>query len=119
MTAATKAPPKLATPLLWVWLTEDADPVEVRTLNADLVASERVARKHKWGTMAESPMTYLTFLAWSAMKRAGKIGADITYEAFEATTAGIADASEDASDADDDAEEDPPGTPTRPDQGSG
>jgi len=108
-------PIKLATPRLRVVLNEDdADAIEVQTINADMVLAERTARKHKWGTMSESPMTTLTFLAWAALRRRGLIDPGVTFEAFEATTASISDA-----DDDDDAEDDDTGRPTLPDPGSG
>lgn len=107
-------PIRLATPRLRVILNEDdLEAIEVQTINADMVLAERTARKHKWGTMAESPMTTLTFLAWAAMRRRHLIPADVTFETFEATTASISDAD------DDDTEPDDTGTPTPPDPGSG
>lgn len=103
---------KLATPRLRVVLNEDdADALEVQTINADMVLAERTARKHKWGTMSESPMTTLTFLAWAALRRRHLIPADVTFETFEATTASI-------SDAEDDAEGDDAGDPIPADPGS-
>jgi hypothetical protein len=102
---------KLSTPRLGVILDEDADEVlEVQTTNADLILAERTGRRHKWGPISESPITYQTFLAWAALRRRGMIPESVTYETFEQTTASV-------SSIDDDDEE--AGTPTGPDPGSG
>ena len=109
-------PIKLATPRLRVVLNEDdLTAIEVQTINADMVLAERTARKHKWGSMSDSPITTLTFLAWAALRRRGLIEQSVTFEAFEASTASIEDADAD----DDDESDDDAGRPTRPDPGSG
>lgn len=110
-------PIRLATPRLSIILNEDdVEALEVQTINADMVLAERTARKHKWGSMSDSPITTLTFLAWAALRRRNLIPQDVTFETFEKTTASIADADDGADDVD---EEDTPGTPTQPDHVSG
>jgi len=106
---------KLATPRLRIVLNEDdADAIEVQTINADMVLAERTGRKHKWGSMSDSPITTLTFLAWAALRRRGLIDQAVTFEQFETSTASISDA-----DDDDDGEGGDDGSPTLPDPGSG
>jgi hypothetical protein len=57
----------------------------ITAITADQVRYERVARQQKW-PMPQSeelwPITYLVFLAWSAMKREGRIPAETTWEHF-------------------------------------
>lgn len=114
MTRATPRPPtRIPTPRLWVWLDEDSPPELVQSTNVDMVEAERVARQHKWGSMSESPLLYLTFIAWSAMRRSGKLPDGMTFETFRSSTAAVQDADDDDDDPDGD------GSPTPPDPGSG
>jgi len=100
---------KLGTPRLRVVITEDADEaVILQTTGSDQVAAEAVARRHKWGSIQESPMTWLSFMAWHGLQRKGLLDKAVTYEAFNATLGSIEDAPEDPDQ----------GTPTQADQGS-
>ena len=100
---------RLSTPALRVVLHEDDDAaVEVQTTNADLVLAERTARKHKWGTIQESPLTYQTFMSWAALRRHKLIDDTVTYEAFEGSCASIEIVD------DDDDDDDGAGLPTGP-----
>jgi hypothetical protein len=100
---------KLGTPRLRVVVTEDADEaVMLQTTGADQVAAEVVARRHKWGKIEESPMTWLSYMAWHGLQRKGLLDKSITWEAFTADLGSIEDAGED-----EDA-----GTPTGADPGS-
>lgn len=61
---------------------------ELHSLTAsspEQVAYEKVARVQKWpmpGADDMWPVTYMVFLAWSAMKRKGLIGSDVTWDDF-------------------------------------
>jgi len=81
---------KLATPKLEVYLSEDddAEPIIVQTINADLVLTETTGRKHGWGTFAEAPIKNQTFMAWAALKRRGLVNG-ATFEEFEKTAVSI------------------------------
>lgn len=108
---------RLATPRLSVVVSVDADAaVIVQTTGGDMVAAEAVARRHNWGPIAESPMTWLSFLAWRALKRAGSIPDTVTYEAFRESVGSIADA---PAAPDDDGAGDDAGLPTLPGPGPG
>jgi hypothetical protein len=101
---------KLATPKLVVYLSEDddAEPVVVQSINADLVLTETTARKHGWGSFSDAPIKMQTFLAYAALKRKGVLNGE-TFEQFEQTAVSITT---------DDG--DPAGSrPTLPDPGSG
>ncbi len=107
---------KLSTPLLRVVLHEDDDTeVTVQTVNADLLLFERTAKRHKWGSIGDNPITFQTFIAWSALRRRKVIDDGVTFEAFSQTCGSI----EVVDDEDDPDAEAHPGTPTRPDPGSG
>lgn len=105
---------RLSAPRLSVIVNEDdPEPLVVQTLTADMVAAERTARQHRWGTMQESPMLTLTFLAWHALRRRKMIPQTLEFKTFEENVASIDDVSGDPDDPDD------PGSPTLPDPGSG
>jgi hypothetical protein len=92
---------KLSTPRLRVVLHEDDnDAIDVQTINADLVLAELTGRKHKWGALAESPLTYSTFLAWAALRRRRLIDPAVTFEAFSTTCASIETVDDDDEEAD-------------------
>ena len=74
-------PVRLATPLVTV-LMEDGTVHEVRVRNPDYLKWDRTAAKHGWPPMDKAPHTWLTFVAWAALRREGRIGDDITWEAF-------------------------------------
>jgi hypothetical protein len=101
---------KLATPKLVVYLSEDddAEPVVVQSINADLVLTETTARKHGWGTFTDAPIKSQTFLAYAALKRKGVLNGQ-TFEDFERTAVSITTADGDPAAS----------NPTRPDPGSG
>ena len=72
---------ELATPLVTVTLA-DGTTETVRVLNPDYLRWDRTASKHGWPAMDKAPHTWLTFVAWSALRREGRIGDDVTWEAF-------------------------------------
>lgn len=55
---------------------------EAQTLNPDLLRYERTAVKYKWPGPSVSPVTWLTFMAWSAGQREGHLPASVTWEQF-------------------------------------
>jgi hypothetical protein len=71
----------LTTPLLAVSL-EDGRQLQVRVVNPDFLAWDRTAAKHGWPSMRTAPFLWMTFLAWSALRRTGQLGGDVTWEAF-------------------------------------
>jgi hypothetical protein len=72
---------RLAIPRLQVTLADGRRYV-VQALNPDLLAYDRTAAKHHWPGGSQAPFLWLTFLAWSASRRAGDIDADLTWEQF-------------------------------------
>jgi hypothetical protein len=108
---------KLGTPRLRVVITEDSEEaVMLQTIGADQVAAEVVARRHKWGKIEDSPMTWLSYMAWHGLRRKGFLDKAVTWEAFTAELGSIEDATPDDEDDEDD---DAAGTPTGPDRASG
>jgi hypothetical protein len=83
------------------------EPVEVQSDNRDLVGWEQTRLKHKWPKFDEAPFKWLTFLAWSALRRAGQLETGVTYERFESEVLSVGDTSSET-------EDDEIGTPTRP-----
>lgn len=105
---------RLGTPRIRVVVSADADEaVIVQTIGADMVAAESVARKHKWGPVSDSPVTYLTFLAWSALRRDHRLDEAVTFDQFAKTIGSIEDAPEQ------EGEDTDAGTPTPPGPGTG
>jgi hypothetical protein len=98
----------LTIPLVRV-VPADGDPYEIQCYNPDLLLFEETAAKHRWRGPADAPFRWLTFLAWAASRRTGRIAADVTWESFAATTLEISDARPAA----------PPTDPTRPVPGPG
>lgn len=74
-------PVRLTSPKLRVLMTDGAT-LEVQTDNRDLVRYEKTAARHKWPTMQEQPIVWLTFLAWAGLRRETQIPADVTWERF-------------------------------------
>lgn len=58
----------------------DSTTHDIEPSNPDMVRFDMTATKHRWPNGQEAPFLWLTFLAWSAMKRAG-LYTD-TWEAF-------------------------------------
>lgn len=54
----------------------------VRITNRERVLWERTARKHDWGLAEDSPHEALTFMAWSAARRAGDPAGQLTFDQF-------------------------------------
>lgn len=75
----------LALPRLRVTVADGTE-YEVQAYNPDLLAFEDTAAKHRWKGPADAPFRWLTFLAWSASRRAGHIDNTVTWEQFAATT---------------------------------
>lgn len=63
---------------------EDADGrlFTVRVTNRERILWERTARKHEWGEATDSPHEALTFMAWSAARRAGDPAGSYTFQQF-------------------------------------
>lgn len=64
--------PTLATPRLLVTM-DDGSVHEVQAVNPDLLRYDRTASKHGWPKPQDAPFLWLTFLAWSALDRAGTL----------------------------------------------
>ena len=96
----------IATPKIEV-TRPDGDTYLVQVVNADLVAYDVTAYKHKWPPFQAAPMLWSTFLAWHASRREGITPRDLTYEQFRDTYPSVA------------VQADPdPVDPTQPDPGS-
>ena len=75
---------KLSNPRVHVIMVDGSE-WDAQTLNPDLMAYERTAVKHKWPTPADAPVSWLTFIAWSAGKREGHLPASMLWEQFSQT----------------------------------
>lgn len=63
---------RLPTPRFRV-IMRDGSEHTVQALNADQLAWDRTAAKHGWPEATKAPMTWATFVAWSACRREGLI----------------------------------------------
>jgi hypothetical protein len=84
--AGPRDSPKLATPRVTVTL-DDGRELTTQVRNADYLRWDRTAAKHGWPAMAKAPFMWLTFVAWSALRRDGAIPDSMTWEAFSDTHA--------------------------------
>lgn len=75
--------PKLSNPRVHVVMMDGAE-WDAQTYNPDLLAYERTATKHKWPPANESPVQWMTFVAWKAGLREGHLAPGVTWEAFSA-----------------------------------
>jgi hypothetical protein len=98
----------LSIPLIRV-VPADGEPYEVQCYNPDLLRFEETAAVHRWKGPTDAPFRWLTFLAWAASQRTGRIGPEVTWESFKASTLEITDARPTPAVAD----------PTRPGPGPG
>jgi hypothetical protein len=71
---------RLWTPRVEV-LLDTGELLEVQCLNADLLAWDRTASKHGWPSLRDAPIMWMTFIAWSALRRTGQL-ADVKWEDF-------------------------------------
>lgn len=76
--------PKLSNPRVHV-IMDDGSEWDAQTRNPDLLAYERTATKHKWAAAGDSPVQWLTFIAWRAGLREGHIPPSMTWDAFSST----------------------------------
>lgn len=74
--------------------------LEVQTLNPDLIAWDMTRGKHRWPELKDAPFKWLTFIAWHACRREGSIPADLTYEAWEASTLAVENLTDDDEEGD-------------------
>ena len=78
----TDRKPQLLHPLVHVIMADGAE-WEAQTDNRDVLRWESTAPKHKWPVSpGDSPMKWLTFLAWRAGLREGCIPQDLLWEEF-------------------------------------
>lgn len=73
-------------------LPADGEPWEVQAYNPDLMLWERTAAQHRWPPIKQAPFTWMTFLAWAASRRTGRIPQTLTWEQFAATVLEVTDA---------------------------
>lgn len=69
------------------------EPLVVQTDNRDLVAYEKTRLRHKWPKFDESPFQWMTFISWSAARRAGTLDPSVTYEKWESEVLSVGDTS--------------------------
>ena len=74
---------RLPTPRFRIYL-RDGTEIEVQAFNVDQLAWDRTAAKHGWPAAQSAPLTWATFVAWSAARREGRIDG-ITWEQFSET----------------------------------
>jgi hypothetical protein len=72
---------RLALPRVEVTL-DDGSTLQAQVINSDMVRWDRTAAKHGWPTVQTAPFLWLTFVAWSALRREGAIGEDVGWDAF-------------------------------------
>jgi hypothetical protein len=72
---------KLDTPLVRVTLN-DGRTLTAQVTNPDYLRWDRTAAKHGWQAMSKIPFTWLTFVAWSALRRTGALDESATWEEF-------------------------------------
>lgn len=92
-------------------IRDGQEPLDIQTDNRDMLAWEQTAIRHKWGSFQDRPFKWLTFLAWSAARRAGAITPELTYERWEAEVLSISDTNQDETTVDDNPDL---GSPTEP-----
>jgi hypothetical protein len=73
-------------------LPADGEPWEVQAYNPDLMLYERTAAQHRWPPIKSAPFTWMTFLAWAASRRTGRIPETLSWEVFAATVLEVTDA---------------------------
>lgn len=91
---------RLINPRLAIQLDGTDDPVEVQTRQSDLILYERTAGKHKWPSLGQAPLLWLTFIGWAAMRRQGLT--DLLFDPFVEQVVGIENLTDDDEAADDD-----------------
>lgn len=106
---------RLTSPRIRVVLQSDTDGDEIgsrilQSTNPDMILWERTRAKHKWPSFDESPITWLTFLAWAAARRTKVIPLTVTWEAWQADCLDVSS----PDDEDDDDDGDGVGRPTLP-----
>jgi len=69
--------------------------IEVQTLNPDLIACDMTRARHRWPDVKDAPFKWLTFIAWHACRREGRIEPSLTYELWEASTLNVANLTDD------------------------
>jgi hypothetical protein len=99
---------RLTAPRVRVVLEDGSVIEDLQCVNYDMLTWERTRdrQKPKWPPMEEARMTWLTFMAWTAARRTGAIGQDMTWERFEREAVDVSPV------MDDDDEE--AGSPTQP-----
>jgi len=73
--------PDLTAPLVRVTLAH-GEVYDVQTANPDLVRFDMTRGRMHWADAREIPFLWMTFVAWSAMKREHLIPDDMTWETF-------------------------------------
>lgn len=92
---------RLTSPLVRIVRDGVPDPLDVQTDNRDMLLWEQTRARHKWDGFQTSPLTWMTFLAWSAARRQGAIDAGLTWEKWKEEVLDVADIT--VRDGDDDA----------------
>lgn len=61
---------------------DDDSTYVVRIRQADYVAWDKTSLRHKWGSSADSPFLFSSFLAYNAAKREGHVPDGQSFDAF-------------------------------------
>jgi hypothetical protein len=72
---------RLASPRVEVTL-DDGRVLTTQVRNPDFLRWDRTAAKHGWPDFRKAPILWLTFVAWSALRREGQIPDALTWEEF-------------------------------------
>lgn len=81
--------------------------IEVQTLTPDLILWDMTYLKHRWPSFKDAPIKWLTFIAWAACRREGRIPADLSPEAWEASALDVSVIDDDEADEDAEGATDP------------
>lgn len=80
---------KLDTPHVRVTYS-DGETIDVQTENPDMVFYDFERARRKWPSFQEAPFVWISYLAYSKIKRSGNLRvADQTFEAWVLTTSAV------------------------------
>src|SRR5262245_21351922 len=63
-------------------ILDDGATLTAQVTNADFIRWDRTAAKHGWPTIQAAPFLWLSFVAWSALRREGQLPDSYTWDRF-------------------------------------
>lgn len=91
--------PKLDTPHMRVTVT-DGTQYAVQTTNADMVMYDLERAKRRWPSLTDAPFLWLSYLAFSALRRDGTISASEHFDSWVQTTVEVKNLNETGQESD-------------------